>query len=377
MASCSFCNAQSGEKLKSCVCGKVSYCNKECQAKDWKNHRPSCPPFTIREVPGKGRGMVATRRIQAGQVIVEEMSWINLELPSEAVIYKGGVAHGLPVEKLKYQIDKLDDETRDKILGLHDPAENIQTLRSQNINVEKLCAKNPNFYHWKVNAGDYGSKLLRIFTDCNIKICPDPALYNSAESGLFQYISFINHSCNPNVFWTWVMGDFQRKQVRALKMIEKNEEISANYWECDDVNLGSREYRQQFMLENHGFLCKCSECSLEGKALEENDRLRKEARTRIEKIVNLLQEKSSQNANTVKKALKLSQEMMERIEKLDVQIEILDKLLQFSLPLAYLAKMRGIRAEDPQIIKLEAMRYCKLFGDAKLNDYKKITKGFT
>ena len=159
-------------------------------------------------------------------------------------------------------------------------------------------------------------------------------------------------------------------------MIKKNEEIAANYWECEDVNLGSREYRQQFMLENHGFLCKCSECSLEGKALEDNDRLRDEARTRIEKIVNLLLEKSSQNANNVKKALELSQEMMERIEKLDVQIEILDKLLQFSLPLAYLAKMRGIRAEDPQIIKLEAMRYCKLFGDAKLNDYKKITEGF-
>ena len=376
MASCSFCKTESNEKMKSCVCGKVFYCNKECQAKDWKNHKPSCPPFTIREVPGKGRGLVATRRIKAGQIIVEEMSWINLELPSEAVIYQGGLAQGSPVEKLKYQIDKLDDETRNKIFGLHDPAENIRTLRSENINVEKLCAKNPNFYHWIVKAGDYGSKLLRIFTDCNIKICPDPALYNAAECGLYQYISFINHSCNPNVFWTWVMGDFKRKQVRALKMIEKDEEISANYWECEDINLGSREYRQRFMLENHGFLCKCSECSLEGEALQENERLREEARDRIEKIVSLLRVKPPQSANNVKKALEFSQEMMERIEQLGVQIEILDKLLQISLPLAYLAKNRGLSAQDPQIIKLEAMRYCKLFGDAKLNDYKKMTQGY-
>ena len=377
MASCGFCcKAESGEKLASCVCGKVSYCNKECQTKDWKTHKSSCPPFTIREVPGKGRGMVATRRIKAGQIVLEETSRITLELPSGAVVYQGGMAQGSPVEKLRSQFNKLDADTRDKILGLHDPAENIKTLLKQKINVEKLCGKNHNFHHWKVNAQDNGSKLLRIFMDANIKICPEPALYNPGECGLYQDISFINHSCNPNVFWTWVMGDFRRKQVRALKKIEKDEEISANYWECEDVNLGSREFRQKFMLENHGFLCKCSECSLEGKALEDNDRLRAEARDRIEKIVNLLRDKSGQRLSNVKKALKLIQEMKERIEQLDVQIEILDKRLQVSLPVAHLAKMMGLQAEDPEIIKLEARGFCNLFGDAKLNDYNKLTKHF-
>ena len=334
--------------------------------RDWKTHKPSCPPFAIREDPSKGRGLFATRKIRAGQIIVEEMSWINLDLP----------AYGNPAEKLKYQMNKLDDETRAKIFDLHDPAENIKTLRSQNVNVEKLCAKNPDFYLWKDNAGYKGSKLLRIFTDSNIKICPDPALYNPAECGLYHYISFINHSCNPNIFWTWVMGDFRRKQVRALKMIEKDEEISANYWECEDINLGTREFRQQFMLENHGFLCKCSECLLEEQALEDNDKLRAEAAALKSKIVNLLAGKTPLNTNNVKKALELCPEMMTRIVKLDVQIEILDKLLQFSLPLAYLAKMRKLEAQDPQIIKLEAMGYCKLFGDAKLNDYNKMTRDY-
>ena len=57
MASCNFCKVdpKGNEKLKSCVCGKVSYCSKECQVKDWKVHKPSCPPFVVRESPGKAR----------------------------------------------------------------------------------------------------------------------------------------------------------------------------------------------------------------------------------------------------------------------------------------------------------------------------------
>merc|ERR1719219_2655141 len=72
MASCTFCQVDSKEQLKSCVCRKVSYCSKDCQAKDWKAHKPSCPPFVIRESPGKGRGLFATRKIKEGQVILEE-----------------------------------------------------------------------------------------------------------------------------------------------------------------------------------------------------------------------------------------------------------------------------------------------------------------
>ena len=71
MASCSFCKV-SKEHLKNCVCGLVSYCSKDCQVKDWKAHKPSCPPFIIRESPGKGRGLFATRNIKEGQVIIDE-----------------------------------------------------------------------------------------------------------------------------------------------------------------------------------------------------------------------------------------------------------------------------------------------------------------
>ena len=80
MASCNFCKVdpKGKEKLKSCVCGKVSYCSKDCQVKDWKVHKPSCPPYVMRESPGKGRGFFATRKIKEGQLILEEYSLLVL-----------------------------------------------------------------------------------------------------------------------------------------------------------------------------------------------------------------------------------------------------------------------------------------------------------
>ena len=78
MGLCDFCKVESKEKLKTCVCKKASYCSRECQAQDWKNHKPSCPPFIIRESPGKGRGLFATRKIKEGQIILDEYPLLAL-----------------------------------------------------------------------------------------------------------------------------------------------------------------------------------------------------------------------------------------------------------------------------------------------------------
>ena len=55
----------------------MCYCSKACQARDWKTHKPSCPPHVIREIPGKGRGIFASRRIKEGEVILETEAGLN------------------------------------------------------------------------------------------------------------------------------------------------------------------------------------------------------------------------------------------------------------------------------------------------------------
>ena len=128
MASCSFCKV-SKEHLKNCVCGKVSYCSKDCQVKDWKSHKPSCPPFIIRESPGKGRGLFATRRIKEGQLILEELPLVTI---GGKMSLQEFTANHFP---------NIDDDTKAKILQIHDPAENIRTLDTDT--VEKLTSKDP------------------------------------------------------------------------------------------------------------------------------------------------------------------------------------------------------------------------------------------
>jgi len=54
-------------------CQKTSYCSKEHQKKDWTNHRKVCSPFKIAQKSGVGRHLVATRDIQPGEVIFEEV----------------------------------------------------------------------------------------------------------------------------------------------------------------------------------------------------------------------------------------------------------------------------------------------------------------
>ena len=50
----------------------------------------------------------------------------------------------------------------------------------------------------------------------------------------------------------------------------------------------AREVRQQELLEILGFYCECSECSLEGEDLEENERMREEIREKEVEIEQLM-----------------------------------------------------------------------------------------
>ena len=218
MSSCHFCKVDPKKQLLSCVCKKVSYCSKECQTKDWKIHKPSCPPYIIRESSGKGRGLFATRKIKAGQVILEEYPLLVL---SDA---------GISVREFRvYHYPHIDDETKAKILQLNDPAENLKILDAET--VEKLLRKNPNMMLWKEARSDEISKIYRILNDNHIGICEKEELYNISEAGLYHNFSRVNHSCVPNTVWSWVMGDFRKHQVRAIMTIEKNEEILVTYWE--------------------------------------------------------------------------------------------------------------------------------------------------
>ena len=51
-----------------------------------------------------------------------------------------------------------------------------------------------------------------------------------------KYFARINHSCSPNVIWSWVAGAYNVKEIRAVRDIEPGEELCANYIDSFEVN---------------------------------------------------------------------------------------------------------------------------------------------
>ena len=359
MGSCDFCKVVSEDQLKRCVCRKASYCSKECQAKAWKAHKPSCPPYVIGESPGKGRGLFATRRIKEGQVILEEYPLL---------ILKNGISF---VEFGAFYYPDLDEDTKTKMLQLQDPVENYKKLDSKIVN--ELIRKNPNREMWREEHNNEVVKIMRIFGLNALELCNDPS-QKVSEGGLYNNISLINHGCIPNATPTWVKEDIRRKQIRALMTIEKGEEILISLRNTDDFIYGSRQSRRQYLLEGYGFLCECSECCLEGEALRENERIRGEIRKMINEI-NKLRVGFAPPRRSVKKSMKLAQERLNLIQKLNLREIIVNEMLHF-YSAASQAKRYEISAPDPDIFKQEALKYAKMYGDSSLKVYNNFLENF-
>nr|XP_053652884.1 SET domain-containing protein SmydA-8-like isoform X1 [Cherax quadricarinatus] len=68
--SCGVCDAVASMTCGGC--GTMHYCGKEHQRQHWPQHRTQCPPYKMISSPEAGRYLVASRRLPAGQVLVEE-----------------------------------------------------------------------------------------------------------------------------------------------------------------------------------------------------------------------------------------------------------------------------------------------------------------
>lgn len=199
--------------------------------------KPAGKPYAIREIAGKGKGLVATTRIAKGTRLLSEAPVFTVPRDNSNIQALEGIVEN--------EVKRLNDDQRREFFDL------------TNIH------------------GNAHSRALGI-ARTNVL----PLGSNARYGGLFIEASRINHSCRHNSQNTW-NENIKRLTVHALRDIEAGQEITISYL------ASTSEYadRQRFLKEKFKFECRCELCSLPRAQRKRSDaRLRK-----IQAIDNLIE----------------------------------------------------------------------------------------
>ncbi|GAA6037178.1 hypothetical protein JCM8097_008773 [Rhodosporidiobolus ruineniae] len=176
----------------------------------------SAPPYRVAPVPGKGDGLLATRDIAPGEVVLLEQPLFTVgALRSE--------------ESIARLVQNLSDQDREAFFSL-------------------------------TSRPDIDGQHLAIFENNVID-------HGNGEGGLFLLASKINHSCRPNLirFWAPELGAVR---LVASQPVRAGEELTIYY--VDPVQ--PRKKRQEELMRKFNFTCTCAACSLVGDELAASDK---------------------------------------------------------------------------------------------------------
>lgn len=182
------------------------------------------PGFIVEDIPGKGKGVVAQRPFQRGDIIL-----------SESPLFTQNIVRG--------------NSTVLSALKQCTPEQQAQFYNLDNCHTKRYPLA------------------LGIF-ETNVLPCGgnDAHGHTAAQGGLFLLGARFNSSCVPNVNNHWDARE-GRLVFRAVRDIAPGEEMCLGYCKL----LAKRDERRAVLQERFGFECRCEACELEGAALEESD----------------------------------------------------------------------------------------------------------
>lgn len=197
---------------------------------------PHPPLYEQRDVPGKGRGMVARRAIKAGELIVSER----------------------PVYAQRAELMRSADFDQFNGLSYAAPVAGLSSAAQASI------------YGLSSAFGSKRHALAGIFHTNNLELDitdePDPA---NRFVGCFPAIARANHDCSPSANYYFVFGTFCG-ELRAVRDLRAGEEITISY--CDV--LAPRAERQATLERLFCFRCACASCALVGTKARQSDERR-------------------------------------------------------------------------------------------------------
>lgn len=213
---------------------------------------PNISAWAVVPMPsrGGGYGVVATRRILPGELIIKETPLFRIKI-GPTTLEKAN-------QKIQIAVDAISGEDRSRFLSLSNSWEN------------------------------------RTFNGVEMNKHAGILQTNGIKSGhgfmaIFPSIARINHACTGAVNAVYSWREHEGVQVvHVTKPIEAEEEIFVTYF---DSKLPRLE-RQAFLKQAYDFDCSCAVCSLESEKVQESDQ-------RITRINSLKATLSAWTANSI------------------------------------------------------------------------------
>ena len=231
-----------GDTKKCGKCRSVTYCGLECQRKDWSRHKRLCAPAVIKELEGKGRGLMASRSIEKGELIVKDKAVINL--------CDGIYEDFRPV--LQSKVDNLTEIEKEEFYRLTRKKSYFDSMEAFESKAE---AEGDEDTKRKIFEGKKYIDVVSIFHNNSIGDKKD------GSSCLYLTLSLLNHSCAPNTSWSSIPkgGNGEVMELRAIRNINEGEELTVNYINKDG-SYSKTEERQQMLIGRWDFTCQCRLC---------------------------------------------------------------------------------------------------------------------
>ncbi|KAI1383977.1 SET domain-containing protein [Hypoxylon trugodes] len=237
------------------------------------------PAYEVADIPGKGKGMVATRHIKQAEPIMADWAAIIVNLD-------------FPTSVRRLQGYRLLHKAADQLL---DPDRVLTLARSSAF------------------SGDIMEDVLRTnafsFT-----------LSGESHMALYPDVARVNHACRPNAFIRFTPSSLAVSIV-AMRDIEPGEEIYITY-----VPLGKTREERHAGLQKWGFNCTCSLCTASKAEIAASDYRRSKIKTLRQEVMKAVEDWDGT------KAVKLTHEALElmRAEELgplySSQYEIMARL---------------------------------------------------
>ena len=193
--------------------------------------------YEIKQIEGKGLGIVAIKDISKGTLILKEtpqMSHMDALTPN---LQGSHEALKIWIKRVISLFNEMNLADQAEYMKLHSHFENENSFG--------LISEFLDLIYSMVNDGKKADEILKII---GIFIA------NNYENSLSIQISRFNHSCKPNA----LHSDFN--EVWAVCNIKEGQEITISYKEDGLFGLRTTQYRQEILLQTWGFTCKCEFC---------------------------------------------------------------------------------------------------------------------